>query len=334
MQPGYIFFTELPSIDLDALVQNDKVLELLQRYKAGICMGLVDLNDERANIVRELNQANIPVIAGILVSEDAGYWANVSNARVTAEKYGQVRLWAIDHGLVFDAVGIHCLPHINLFRSWVKKDIGSMFRSLSGFFKPWQFNKAKSIYQDLAAQIKADGYRLESFVPSFVYDERIVKSRLLKTLLGIVDIPSDREILILQANTIQAHNLGLIWSYGRETSSFGIRSTDSVTWSAETDPEPIKWSDFKKSVHHAWYWSNTIYIYSLEGCIQQDIFDKIFSIKLDDLILEPKQLIERIDRSRISLQALLWGVTYLPLLIFMGIVAIFLFRYHRKRDDL
>jgi len=195
MQPSYIFFTELPATDLFALIQDGSVFETLQRLGAGICMGLVDLSDDRANIVRAMNRAKIPVIAGILVTEDAGYWANASNAKVIAEEYDRMRHWSIDQDLVFDAVGIHCLPNINLVRAWFRRDMGSIFGLLSGFIKPWQFKKAKSIYRDLAGLVRADGYRFETYLPSLIFDERIIKSRFLQMLLGI---PCSMMLLFLE----------------------------------------------------------------------------------------------------------------------------------------
>ena len=59
---------------------------------------LVDLSPERAEVVRRLNAAGVPVIAWQLLPEEQGYWYNMSNAPSAAARYSAFRAWTAEHG--------------------------------------------------------------------------------------------------------------------------------------------------------------------------------------------------------------------------------------------
>ncbi len=63
-------------------------------------------------------------------------------------------------------------------------------------------------------QIKSDGYRAESYIFPFIYDERQASSTVLERLLGLVDVPSvDVEVPMLYTSGLP-FGIGFLKSYG------------------------------------------------------------------------------------------------------------------------
>lgn len=76
-------------------------------------------------------------------------------------------------------------------------------------------------YTALANQIRSDGYRVESYIFPFIYDERRANSQLLELLFGLVDVTAvDDEIPLLYTSGLPL-GLGFLKSYGKGLKSVG-----------------------------------------------------------------------------------------------------------------
>jgi hypothetical protein len=73
--PRLTFFCELETADLQALFEDGSVIEDLQSLNAAVSLGLLDLKPERAEIVRRLNRAGLPVTAWLLLPKEQGYYS-------------------------------------------------------------------------------------------------------------------------------------------------------------------------------------------------------------------------------------------------------------------
>ena len=73
--------------------------------------------------------------------------------------------------------------------------------------------------------MRIDGYSIESYQIPLVVDEREIGSSLLRKTLGIIDLPVDREVLMLYSSITKNHNPGFLWSYASEAQGIGIGST-------------------------------------------------------------------------------------------------------------
>ena len=75
-----IFGCELQTDELEDLFADPAVANTLVELGAGVSLGLVDLSAGRAEVIRQLNEAGIPVTAWQLLSKEQGYWFNADNA--------------------------------------------------------------------------------------------------------------------------------------------------------------------------------------------------------------------------------------------------------------
>ena len=69
-KPELTFFTELPADALEALFDDKAVIKHLKNLKANLSLGILDLSDQRANVVKKLNNAGVPVTAWLLLPEE------------------------------------------------------------------------------------------------------------------------------------------------------------------------------------------------------------------------------------------------------------------------
>jgi hypothetical protein len=88
--PSLTFVCELDVPRLTALFADHSVIENLQALQARVVLMLSDYSPERAGAVRQLNSADVPVVAVPLVSADEGYYFmpdNVPQARASYERF-------------------------------------------------------------------------------------------------------------------------------------------------------------------------------------------------------------------------------------------------------
>lgn len=76
-------------------------------------------------------------------------------------------------------------------------------------------------------QIKADGYRAESYIFPFIYDERETHGQMLELLLGLVDVKSvDVEVPMLYTSGLPL-GIGFLKAYGTGLSAVGKKNYDT-----------------------------------------------------------------------------------------------------------
>jgi len=77
--PKLTFFCELESEPLQTLFQNPEVIQDLSALNGTVSLGIRDLSAVRAEVVRRLNDAGIPVTAWLLLPKEQGYYFNIDN---------------------------------------------------------------------------------------------------------------------------------------------------------------------------------------------------------------------------------------------------------------
>ena len=119
---------------MQSLFADPRVIANLQDLHAGIGVAIRDFSPERAELVRRLNQAGVPVIAGLLMSPEQGYYFNAENAPEAGARFVAFDAWSRDQGLRWDGVGLDIEPTL---RSWQlsKAKAGGCLARCSG--APW-----------------------------------------------------------------------------------------------------------------------------------------------------------------------------------------------------
>jgi hypothetical protein len=63
-----------------SLFPHPSVIADLKELNAGLAVAILDFTPERAELVRTLNQAGIPVIAWLVLSKEQGFYFSAENA--------------------------------------------------------------------------------------------------------------------------------------------------------------------------------------------------------------------------------------------------------------
>jgi len=321
--PQLTFFCELDRDALIGLFSSQKIIDELTGLNASISMGVLDFSPERAEIVRQLNHAGIPLTAWLLLPKDEGYWFNSDNFSYALKRYEEFTLWTEKYSLNWTAIGLDIEPDINdvslalerkgaLFPKYIKKILSNKNLKL-----------AEENYQALVHKIHDDGYLVESYQIPILLDERKARSTFVRRMVGLVDLQVDREVWMLYTSIFRPHGVGILGSYAPETQAIGVGVTGGGVDIQNLDSFPLNWGEFSRDLRLAWYWCDNIYIFSLEGCVEQGFLSKLLSFQWDQPILLPERETKRTNRWRELIRVGLWlSVHFWKILI--GIVSILL----------
>ncbi len=322
MPPRLKFFTELEIENLAALLESETVIQQIKRLGASIAIGLLDLSPERAAVVQHLNQSGVPVTAWLLLPRQNGYWFNIDNASEACAYYEGFRNWQEQYHLKFEAIGIDIEPDIHDMQNLIHHPLRLLPVFMWRALDRKRLLSARKTYRHLVGRMRTDGFFVESYQFPLIVDERLVRSSLLQRMLGIFDVTVDREVLMLYSSYFRPNGVGILWSYAAEAGGIGIGSTGGGIDSelGKFHWQPLTWDEFARDLRISWYWTDALYIFSLEGCCQQGFLERLETFHWDDPIIAPLSMVEKIERVRRIIQLILWISAHLPgiLLAFTG----------------
>jgi len=110
VQPKLTFACELDPDRLAALFAGQSVIQDLLALRARVALMLSDFTDKRAEVVRRLNSAGIPVVAIPLLPLAQGYYFTADNTDQAARRYEEWQTWTRTHDLAWDGVGLDIEP--------------------------------------------------------------------------------------------------------------------------------------------------------------------------------------------------------------------------------
>ena len=319
--PQLTFFCELEPDTLQSLFADGKVVDHLLALEASVSLGILDLTDGRARMVRTLNDEGIPVIAWQLLPKEQGYWFNASNTPQAAARYADFQRWTTEHDLRWDGVGLDIEPDIHDMQGLVGSRWSVLSTLIERAFHGEQLRQAQAQYTMLAARIRADGYRVDSYLIPFIVDERQVGSTLLRRLAGLVDIPVDREVLMLYTSFFRPRGPGILWSYGSEAASIAVGVTGGgVEVGGILAKRPLDWDEFSRDLLLARYRTDDIHVFSLEGCVTQGFLSHLRGFDWEQSITPPLTMAAEIETYRKALRTGLWASAH-PLWVAGGALA-------------
>jgi hypothetical protein len=97
--PKLVFASDGTTTELTSLLSQPGVITDLRRLKAGIALALPDFTTQRADTVRQLNDAGIPVTAWLTLPEKEGYYLNAGNEPKAAARFAGFEHWTAEQGL-------------------------------------------------------------------------------------------------------------------------------------------------------------------------------------------------------------------------------------------
>jgi len=319
MDPELTFFCELEQEALQELFSDPGVIESLVALGASVSMGILDLSSERAEIVRQLNSAGIPLIGWLLLPKDEGYWFNLSNGPQAVARYMDFKVWTLENKLQWRGVGIDVEPDIREMEGLMQGRMAALYPIARRVLGSRALNDARATYWNLVYQMRMDGYRVDSYHFPFIIDERKAGASLLQRVAGLFYLPSDREVLMLYTSMIRPYGPGVLWSYAPEAESVGVGVTGGgVQMEGVSEIRPLDWVEFSRDLRLARRQTDDIHVFSLEGCVQQGFLERLRTFDWDGPVTLPLDQARKTNVVRKGLQGVLWGSAH-TLLVLAGL---------------
>jgi hypothetical protein len=293
MRPQLSFFVELEEEPLCALFVRPEVTAFLAGQRAGLSMGLVDLSRRRAEVVRRLEAAGIPVTAWLLLDLADGYWLNADNAPRARERWLETAAWAAREGL--------CLPRVGLDIEFPRSESHGILHDRRGALRSMlrrrrsreRVREAEAAYAALVGEIRASGRCVEAYHFPHLLDERAAGTTLLRRALGLVDVPVDAEVYMLYASYLGRAGAR---AYFRDAPGIALGVTGGGVQAH--DPEArrrfLAWEALEEDLRAAAASSPQLYVFSLEGCVERGWLPRFAEIRWD----EPPPPLPRGERLR------------------------------------
>ncbi len=335
-RPYLIFGCDRQTRDLDALFTPALVADL-KELGAGIALSTEDLSPARAQVVRRLTDAGIPMLAWIVLPKEQGYYVNVGNAAQTAQRFADFDKWTTENSLRWQAVGLDIEPILQEFGALSGDKRRLMSFAIRRAFDWERVRRANDDYRALVRRMQARGYRVQTHQLSFIADERKANSTLLQRIFGLVDVRGDEEVLMLYTSLSEPFGAALIWAYGAEAQVVAVGST-ALSGDAALDARypPLTWEKFSRDLRVARHFSTTVGIYSLEGCVRQGFMPKLKTMDWAEPVVISGASVEQASQFRFAVRLVLWVASRLVyfvlafLLVFACLVRVIV-RWRRRR---
>jgi hypothetical protein len=306
-QPRLTFACELDCIRLTELFSDASIFEDLKALEANVLLMLSDFSPERADVVKKLNAARIPVTAIPLLPYEEGYYFTIDNAPRAVERYEEWKKWTAEHGLVWEGVGLDIEPEARFYEQIMENPWGLLPMLLRRLRDTERLRRAKAAYSALINRIHTDAYSVENYQFPIIADERRAKSALLQRLLGLVDVRTDREVWMLYNSFLPALGPGLLWSYGPEAQALAVGTTGGGP-DVPGHPQfsPLSWEEFARDLRLARHFSDDLFVHSLEGCVWQGYLTRLRSFDWEQPAALPKTA-PLAEGLRAALRGMLWA---------------------------
>ena len=319
-QPSLTFFCELEPEQLTYLFADGKVISSLSKLKANLSLGLLDFSIKRAEVVKKLNRAGIPVTAWILLPKEQGYWTSLDTIQDTVVRYQQFKDWATQNKLKFSAIGLDIEPPLETVHALGRSPLSQAPVLLRRLLSGDAYQKYEGITHTLIQQMHMDGFAVETYQFPTVIDERAAQSIVLSKTLGLTTLSADREVLMLYSSFFPKYSDSILWSYVQQAQAVGLGSTGGgVELEGIPGLKTLRWIDLKRDLLLAAQRVDHLYIFSLEGCVENKYMHRLLDLNWETAVIPPARQAAGITLVRKTAQGFLWALSH-PIESFFGIV--------------
>ena len=297
------------------LFADPHVLSSLRKLHAGVAIGTDDLSSDRAQTVEHLNEAGIPVIAGLELPANQGYYLNSGNASQAAARYAAFQQWTAQYGLHWSAVGLDIEPDIRMFDDLQHHRLRLASSLLLRYFEFAQVRRARESYSDLIRHIQSQGYRLVTYQLPLILADRKYHSTLLERVLGIVDVRGDEEVIMILSGLNQTVGSAMIWTLGPDSESIAVLGTDAPG-------HPLPWNEFSRDLIVASHFSRVVGVYNLEGAVRLGFLPRLESMNWRQSATISQRSLVRAQALQTIAHVVLWLIEFWPLIVLAILLAI------------
>lgn len=284
------FFSELGGDALLRLTEDARVVTALQRAGAALALAMVDFSDARRRAAQRLQDADVRLTAWLVLERSQGYWLNADNLPDARRRYHALRDWLRASGVAIEAVGLDIEPPIEDATALLHRGSPALWALLRRRRSLATHERARQGYAELVREIRADGFAVETYQLPLLLDERATGSSVLQRTLGLVDVAADREVLMLYRSLLPAP-LGdwLVAAYGPEAEAIAVGITGGgVPFVLETlGPRLLRGPRLVQELRRARRYTDRLYVFSLEGCVQQGELEALCATAVEPAAPEP-----------------------------------------------
>jgi hypothetical protein len=320
--------------DMESWVSNPLVISQLQALHAGLAVEISDFTPERAQAVRKLNEAGIPLTAWLVMSREQGHYLNGLNAPEAEERFTQFEQWTKENGLKWGAVGLDIEPNFDQLKEAGRHKGSFLWLMIKRFFDYGQVERGRKAYAGLIQRIRAAGYPVQTYQMPFLAEERAVHSTLIERLFGIVDARSDDEVLMAYSSFNHAAGGGIPLIYGRQ--SKGGPQTQTLAVGTTLDDKAagltaLSWEEFSRDLIVAGHFSHVVGVYSLEGCIRQSYLPRMALLDWSQTVTIPADQVAAAQTFDKHLRHAIWIFSRLPYVVIALLVVAVTFAWWLMR---
>ena len=305
-RPQLIFGCDRQTKELESLFTPELISDL-KELNAGVALSTEDFSPERAQVVRRLNTAGVPMTAWIALPKDQGYYVNVSTAPQTAARFAEFEKWTADNGLKWEAVGLDIEPTLKEYSALMDHKGQLISMALKRALDSGRVNRGREAYNALIQQIQSRGYKAQTYQLTFMADERNAHTTLLERIFGIVDVRGDQEVFMLYTSFVHQFGAAQIWQYAPSSQIIAVGST-ATTGDPKLDAQypPLSWEEFSRDLIVAHHFSPIVGVYSLEGCVKQGFISKLKTMDWTQAVVIPADSLKQAAQAKNGIHAVLW----------------------------
>ncbi len=318
---------------MQVLFADHDVVAALHDLHAQVAVAIADFSPERAQVVRFLNQQQIPVIAGVTLQTKDGPYFNADDAAEAPAQIAAFEKWTRENGLHWDAIGLDIEPNFGQLAAlknhrW--RLITTLFRnSLDGK----RIERAQEAYSALIRQIQSQGYLVETYTMPYCPVERNLHTTLLDRLLGTVDVRGNENDVMIYTSYARPVGSAIILDLGPYAQGIILGVTDGLP-PAGSGPGPLDWDEFSSDLIVASHFTHHIGVYNLEGCVRQRFLPRLETMDWGGSVVIPAAAISRAKRHVMALSTVLWigsNLPYIAAAFLLTIICIWWWRARRSR---
>jgi hypothetical protein len=318
-KPKISFFIELKGTELQKLFADTTLFAQLKELNSTLRIGILDFSPEFTSTIIKLNEAGIPVIAWLLLPEEDGYWFNMKNGEKAKSRYEDFKKWTATNNLKWRGVGIDLELDFNDAKLMVKHPLKIAWKAYKRLYDNKSLGEGRSIYNSLTDRIQADGYYLESYVISMIYDERIAGTTSFQKLLGLIDIKTPNEIPMLYTSVMG--NPSILSAYNQKGQPIALGIVGGGVVIEGIQPKRLLWEELERDLLLSNQYSNEVIIFCLEATKSNGWMSNIANVNFTQTPADLKAEIAQSTKTRKTVQHLLVILDH-PLLLTIGIVII------------
>jgi hypothetical protein len=287
-------------------------------------MGMLDLSPQRVRVINALNEAEIPVVAWLLLPKEKGYWFHSGNADEAFARYLEIRDWAQKEGIAFSGIGIDLELDMNDISLFQNQKLTLLAKIIGRLYNKTEFEKARVAYNRLIAQVRSDGFPIESYYVPFIRKESEAGRTALQQATGFMDLETDKDIPMLYTSFMgNPYGTLKVLAIDENLKAVALGSTGGGF-----DPTlpSMTWDDLAYDLRLASQTANEIHIFCLEAAVEKGFLPRLLNLDFhEDVTPFPDQIasVTRLQTNVLRISSALnypTAVLGTVLVIFLGLV--------------